>query len=66
MNLIAEETGIDIQRVRDLFQEQMRGFVLTIELEGHYDTPFAQLIEEWRDEAEIDVSDAWETFIPQE
>jgi parvulin-like peptidyl-prolyl isomerase len=66
MNLIAEETGIDIQRVKDLFQEQMRGFVLTIELEGHYNTPFEQLIEEWRDEAEIDVSDAWETFIPRD
>ena len=66
MNLIAEETGIDIKRVKELFNEQMRGFVLTIELEGHYDTPFDQLIDQWRDEAEIDVSDAWQTFIPQE
>jgi hypothetical protein len=66
MNLIAEQTGLEVDRVKALFREQMRGFVLTIELEGYYDTPFDQLIDQWRDEADIDVNDAWETFIPQE
>jgi hypothetical protein len=66
MNLIATDTGLDIKRVKALFRDQMEGFVLTINLEGHYGRPFAELIEEWRDEAEIDVSGAWESFIPQE
>jgi parvulin-like peptidyl-prolyl isomerase len=64
VTVIVENTEMDEETVRDLWRQNIEGRILMKELAEYYDTPEADLVKQWNEEADWDVNDNWKVYIP--